>query len=342
MDVSQLGIEEARGRAFYRDVEARVRSLPGVESVTYAYSVPFGYYNSSEEVEAEDHPVPTDQPKPNAAYNLVGPQYFRTLQVPLVRGRAFTERDDERAPRVAIVNEHLARVLWPGEDAIGKRFTTNAGPPREVIGVVRDGKYRSMFENPGSWFFEPAAQRYEPLRVLQVRTAGDPEAMAPAVEREIRALNPDLPLYDVRSLERTLEGPNGFFLLRMGALFAGALGLLGLILALVGIYGVVSYTAAQRTQEIGVRMALGAQRADILSLMLGQGLRVIAVGIALGVVASVALSRVLSNLLFGISSTDPATFAAVPLLLGVMAVVASYLPALRATRIAPSVALRNE
>ncbi len=343
MDVSQLGVDEPRGRAFYQDVESRIRMLPGVESVTYAFSVPFGYYNSNDYVEAEDHPVPTDQRKPSAAYNLVGPDYFRTLKVPLARGRGFTAQDDERARRVAIVNEAMARILWPGEDPIGKRFkAANDGIPREVVGVTRTGKYRFIFEDPGPYYFEPIAQHYEALRVLQIRTSGDPEAMAPVVEKEIRALNPYLPVYDVRSLEHTLEGPNGFFLLRMGAMFGGALGLLGMLLALVGIYGVVSYTAAQRTQEIGVRMALGAQRRDILVLVVGHGFRLIAAGLALGVLAALALSRVLANLLFGISATDAATFTAVPLLLGVMALIASYLPALRASRIAPSVALRNE
>jgi predicted permease len=343
MDVSQLGLDEARGRAFYREVESRVRALPGIESVSWAYSVPFGYYNSTEYVEAEDHPLPTDQRKPSAPYNLVGPEYFRTLKIPLARGRDFTAQDDERARRVAIVNEFMARMLWPGEDPIGKRFrAANDGAWREVVGVTRTGKYRFIFEDPGPYYYEPIAQRYEPLRVLQIRTSGDPEAMAPSVEKEVRALNPDLPVYDVRSLEHTLDGPNGFFLLRMGALFGGTLGLLGLLLALVGIYGVVSYTAAQRTQEIGVRMALGAQRRDILTLVVGHGLRLIVAGLALGVLAAFALSRVLSNLLFGISATDAATFIAVPLLLGVMALVASYMPALRATRIAPAVALRNE
>ena len=166
--------------------------------------------------------------------------------------------------------------------------------------------------------------------------------MVPAIEKEIRALNPALPVYDVRSLEHALEGPNGFFLLRMGAMFGGALGLLGLLLALVGIYGVVSYTAAQRTQEIGVRMALGAQPRDILALVVGHGFRLIAAGLVIGILAALALSRVLANLLFGVSATDAATFTAVPFLLGLMALLASYLPALRATRIAPSVALRNE
>ena len=343
MDVSQLGVDEPRGRAFYRDVESRVRALPGVESVAWAYSVPFGYYNSTEYVEAEGHPLPTDQRKPSAPYNLVGPEYFRTLKIPIARGRDFTAQDDERARRVAIVNEFMARMLWPGEDPIGKRFrAANDGAWREVVGVTRTGKYRFIFEDPGPYYYEPIAQRYEPLRVLQIRTSGDPEGIAPAVEKEVRALNPDLPVYDVRSLEHTLDGPNGFFLLRLGALFGGTLGLLGLLLALVGIYGVVSYTVAQRTQEIGVRMALGAEHRDILALVVGHGFRLIAAGLAVGLLAAFALSRVLSNLLFGISATDAATFTVVPLLLGGMALVASWVPALRATRVAPSVALRNE
>jgi predicted permease len=342
MDVSQLGVDEPHGRQFYQAVESRIRTLSGIESVAYAYSVPFGYYNSSEYVEAEDHPLPADQPKPSAAYNLVGPDYFRTLRIPIVRGRGFTDRDDERSRRVSVINEYMAHLLWPNQDPIGRHFkAADDGMLREVIGVTPTGKYRFIFEDPNPYYFEPIAQHYQPLRVLQIRTIGDPESLAPAVEREIRMLNPDLPVYDVRSMEHTLDGPNGFWLLRMGAMFGGALGLLGLVLALVGIYGVVSYSAAQRTQEIGVRMALGAQPSDILNLVVGQGLRLIGAGLLVGVVAALALARVLGNLLFGISATDPTTFIAVPILLGAMALVASYLPALRATRIAPSVALRN-
>lgn len=344
MDVSQQGLDEARGKAFYRELESRVRALPGVESVSYAYSVPFGYYNSSEYVESEDHPVPKDQRRPSAAFNMVGPEYFRTLKVPLVRGRDFNGQDDERARPVAIVNEFMAERFWPGQDPIGKRFHMQGADTRwlEVVGVSRTGKYRYIFEDPGLYFFVPMAQHYRTQRVLHVRTAGPPETLAPAAQKEIRALSPDLPVFDVRSMEHMLEGPNGFFLLQMGALFGGGLGVLGLLLALVGIYGVVSYAAAQRTQEIGVRMALGAQRGDILQLVVGHGLRLVAVGLTVGLAASFGLSRLLANLLFGISSTDPATFASVPLILGAMAVVASYLPALRATRIDPSVALRNE
>jgi predicted permease len=344
MDVSQQGYDEARGREFYRAVEARVRTLPGVESVSYAFTVPFGYYNTSEYVEAEGQPIPSGQRRPAAGFNLVGPDYFQTMKIQVEQGRGFTPQDDERARPVAIVNELLAKRFWPGQDPIGKRFRMEGADKRwlEVVGVTKTGKYNYIFEDPGMYFFAPIAQQYRPLRVLHVRTTGAPEALAPAIQKEIRAINPDLPVYDVRSMEHMLQGPNGFFVLRMGALFGGALGVLGLVLALVGIYGVVSYAASQRTQEIGVRMALGAQRRDILRLVVGHGLLLIGMGVVVGLAASFGVSRLLSNLLFGISSTDPVTFVGVPLLLGSMAILASYVPALRATRIDPMRALRQD
>ncbi|HEX6973652.1 MAG TPA: ABC transporter permease [Vicinamibacterales bacterium] len=344
MDVSQMGFDESRGRAFYRAVEARVRTLPGVETVSYAYSVPFGYYNSSEYVEAEGQAPAPGERRPSAGFNMVGPEYFATMGITIVGGRGFTLQDDERGRPVAVVNEQFAKKLWPGQDPIGKRFRMAGTDARwlEVVGLTRTGNPQFIFDDPSPYFFAPIEQHYRPLRILQVRTTGEPEAIAPAIQKEIRAINPDLPVYDVRSMERVMQGPNGFFLLRMGALFGGALGVLGLVLALVGIYGVVAYAANQRTQEIGVRMALGAQRSDILRLVVGHGLMLIGAGVVVGLVASFGLARLLSNLLFGISSTDPLTFVAVPLVLGATAVLASYLPALRATRIDPMRALRQD
>ena len=344
MDVSQQAYTEARGRAFFRDVESRVRALPGVESVSYAFSVPFGYYNSSEFVEAEGHPVPKDQRRPSAGYNAVGPDYFQTMGVPIVKGRGFREQDDERAPRVAVVNELMAARFWPGQDPIGKRFRMQDGKGEwlEVAGVSKNGKYSYIFEDPRLYFFVPLEQQYRPMRALHVRSSQAPERLAPAIQKEIRVLDPDLPVYDVRTMARMLEGPNGFFLLQMGALFGGGLGLLGLVLALVGIYGVVSYTASRRTQEIGVRIALGAQPRDILGLVVGHGLLLVSIGIGIGLVAAAALAQLLKTLLFGVSTMDPATFVAVPLVLGAMAAVASYVPAVRAMRIEPMLALRQE
>jgi predicted permease len=344
MDVSQLGYDEARGRAFYRDLEARVSALPGVETASYAYSVPLGYYSTAEYVEAEGQPIPTEQRRPSAGFNPVGAAYFRTMRIPIVKGREFTLQDDAAGRRVAIVNEYMAAKLWPNEDPIGKRFRMSGENPPwlEVIGVSAQGKYNYIFEDPGMYFFVPIEQHYRPMRALQLRVAGDAEALAPLVQKEIRRLNPDLPVYDVRSMTRTLGGGNGFFLLQMGALFGGGLGVLGLLLALVGIYGVVSYSASQRTQEIGVRMALGAQTRDILRLVVGHGLLLVGAGIVIGLAAAAGMSRLLTTLLFGVSPTDPTTFVAVPLILGTMALVASYVPAFRATKVDPMRALRQE
>jgi predicted permease len=343
MDVSQLAMDEAAGRSFYRELEARVGSLPGVTSVSYAYSTPFGYYSSGEYVEVEGAPPVPNERRQAPGYNMVGAEYFRTLNVPIVRGRGFTPDDDERGRHVAVINEFMAARLWPGQDAIGKRFRMDGGDRAwlEVVGISRTGKYSNIFEDPGMYFFAPIAQHYRSLRVLHVRTSGSPDALAPAVEKEVRALNPELPVYDVRSLTKMLDGPNGFFLLQIGALFGGALGVLGLVLALVGVYGVVSYAAAQRTREIGVRMALGAQRPDILRLIVGRGLVLVAIGISAGMAAAFGVSRLLGTLLFGISPSDPLTFTVIPLALGLMALAASYLPALRATRVDPMVALRQ-
>jgi putative ABC transport system permease protein len=238
----------------------------------------------------------------------------------------------------------MAEKYWPGQDPIGKRFrsTDLRNEWMEVVGVVRTAKQSGIFSDPDGFFYVPIAQRYTSLRALQIRTAADPSSLAPLVAKEIRALDPDLPMFDVITMERMIQGPNGFFLLRMGAVFGGALGLLGLALALVGVYGVVSYAASQRTQEIGVRMALGASRPDILRLVLGRGLILIAAGVGAGTVAGLMVSRVLANFLFSVSPADPVTFIGVPALLGAMALAASGIPAFRATRIDPSVALRGD
>jgi len=230
MDVSQQGVGEARGHAFYREVEDRVRTLPGVQSVSYAYSVPFGYYSAGEVVEVEGNPVPADQRPPAVSYNVVGADYFDTLRIPLVRGRSFSVQDDEGAPRVAIVNQLMADRMWPGENAIGRRFRMQGNDTSwmEVVGVSKDGKYNFIFQDPTMYFFVSMAQHYRAMRAMHVRTGGSPDGLAPLVQKEIRALDPHLPIYDVRSMRRMLDGGNGFFLLHMGALFGGALGLLGL------------------------------------------------------------------------------------------------------------------
>jgi predicted permease len=344
MDVAQQGYDETRGRVFYEELLRRAQRIPGVESASLAYSVPLGYYNTAAFLEIEGQPPSTKARRPIAGYNAVTPEYIQTVKPRLIKGRFISPQDDERGRRVAVVNQYMAQHFWPGQDPIGKRFrsTDLKNVWLEVVGVVQDGKQTGLFSDPAGYFYVPVAQEYKSLRALQLRTAGDPSALAPLVAREIKSLDPDLPVFDVTTMERVIQGPNGFFLLRMGALFGGALGLLGLVLALVGVYGVVSYAASQRTQEIGLRMALGADRGEIMRLVLGRGLVLVAVGVAVGTACALSVSHLMANLLFSVSPVDPATFIGVPLMLGVMALAASFIPAFRATRIDPAVALRGD
>jgi predicted permease len=342
IDVAQKGYSEARGRAFYEELLRRAKALPGVQDASLAYSVPLSYYSSSAYIDVEGQASAVKLARPFAQYNSVTPEYIRTLRPRLARGRFIEPGDDERGMRIAVINEYMAHRFWPDQDAIGRRFrsTDLKNEWLLVVGIVRNAQ-QGLFSEPSAAFYVPAAQDYKSLRALQIRTYGDPAALAPLVQREIHALDPDLPVFDVTTMDQTVQGPNGFFLIRMGAVFGGALGLLGLVLALVGVYGVVSYAASQRTQEIGVRMALGAGRGEIVQLILGRGIVLVAAGLGVGIVIALSVSRLISNLLFNVSPSDPITFVGVPLLLGVMAMAASYVPAFRATRIDPAVALRS-
>ncbi len=344
MDVAQQGYDESRGRAFYKELERRVRSLPGVESVAIAYSIPMGYYNTAEYVNAEGQEVTAEKRRPLAGYNTISPEYLKTMRIPLLRGRNFTEQDTQNSTPVAIVNEFMAKHLWPGQEAIGRRFSMTGaqGPYIEVVGVTKLGKYTWIFDDPGMYFFLPMEQKYFSLHALQVRTTGRPEDLGVAIQKEIRALDASLPVFDVVTMQEALNGGNGFFLIRMGAMMAGALGSLGLLLAVVGVYGVVSYAASQRTHEIGIRMALGAQRSNILRMIFRHGLTLVLIGMTCGLAMAFVLARFIGNFLFGISSYDPVAFAGVSILLAAVAMLACLIPAQRATRVDPMIALRYE
>jgi putative ABC transport system permease protein len=338
------GYSEERSRSFFRALIERARALPGVESASLAHSSPMGYYSQGEYLNIEGQELAPDARRPVAGYNMISPGYLQTMRIPLLRGRDFTEEDNAASRPVALVNEFMARKFWPDQDPIGKRFSMSGpqGPFIEVVGVTKNGKYQWIFQDVESYFFLPMEQRFNSLQVLQARTSVPPASLAMALQKEIHALDPSLPVYDVMTMEEGLNGGNGFFLIRMGALIAGVLGMLGLALAIVGVYGVVSYAASQRTHEIGVRLALGAQRGDILKLVVGQGLLLVSVGVVIGLGLAFALSRFMANLLFGISAQDPITFGGVALLLGVIALVACWIPAQRATRVDPVIALRYE
>jgi predicted permease len=344
VDAEQIGYKEARGREFYRDVETRLRTVPGVQSVAQAFTVPLGYVSSGDRIWIENHPLEPGQQPADISYDMVSPGYLDTLQIPLLRGRKFTDADGEKAPSVAIINQFMAKKLWPNEDALGKRFSTKGptGPFTEIVGIVQDGKYQNVAEDPQPYFYVPIDQIYQSIRTIHVRTSVPPETLALQLESQVHELAPDLPVTQVQTMTESLQGANGFFLFRFGAQLTATMGLLGLVLAVVGIYSVVSYAAAQRTQEIGIRIAMGASPRDILKMVLRQGLGVVGIGLALGLVIALAGTRVMGGLFVGIKPSDPLTFTVVVLLLTAIALFACWVPARRATRIDPLIALRYE
>ncbi|MGZ4875000.1 MAG: ABC transporter permease [Candidatus Angelobacter sp.] len=344
METRTIGFDQPRTEQFFREMRDRVRVLPGVESASIATTVPMGYSNEVSRIFAEGQPQSNKEAAPSAFYNAIDPAYFSTMRIPLLRGRLFTDQDTDKTPRVAIVNEAMANKLWPGQDALGKRFSDTAasGPFLEVVGVARQGKYIDAVDPTTMFYYEPIAQNFRSFVTLQLRTAGSPEALIPVVEQQIHSLAPALPLTDVQTMEQSLGGVNGFFLYRMGSRFTVVLGLLGLVLALVGVYSVISYAASQKTHEIGVRMALGAGRGDILKMVLRQGFVLVGAGLLAGLVLTFLAARAIVSLLVGVSPSDPVTLISVALLLGVVGLVASYIPARRAMNIEPLRALKYE
>jgi len=343
-DVNGLGYSEARGREFYRDLETRIRALPGVVSEAQAFTVPLGYISEDVSVTIPGRPVEPGKQPPAIEDNSVTPGYFNTLRMPLLRGRDFTEADGPTAPPVAVISEAMAKKFWPAEDALGKQFLIKDNPakPIEVIGVIQDAKYRDITEEPRPIFYQPFAQSYMSMRTIHVRTSVPPESLAVQIQEQISELAPGLAVSEVQDMKQALQGANGFFFYSFGAQVTAVLGLLGLILAVVGIYSVVSYAAAQRTQEIGIRIAMGASPGDILKMVLRQGISVVGIGLALGLVISLAGTRLLSGLVVGVKPSDPITFIVVVLLLTGIALFACWIPARRATRIDPLIALRHE
>ncbi|HWO03080.1 MAG TPA: FtsX-like permease family protein [Blastocatellia bacterium] len=265
------------------------------------------------------------------------------MGIAVLEGREFTERDDQSSPKVAIVNETMARRYWPNQEALGKRFALKReGPYLEVVGVVRDGKYVFLGEDPRAFFYIPFGQNYRGDMALLLHSTGDDATALASLRQVVRELDPDLPLYDVKTMKSHLRDGLALLFVRLGARLATAFGLLGLVLALVGVYGVVSYSASQRTHEIGIRMALGANTTDVVKLVAGQGLALTLSGIAIGLGAAVMVTRIMTSLLYGVSATDPLTFGVIALLLAGVALAASLIPARRALKVDPIVALRYE
>ena len=348
INVQPFGYDEARGRAYYRQLIDRVRALPGVRAAAYADHLPLGSITRMEPIAPEgaasdDVSAAPGPRRPAFDMAIVSPGYFEAIGTPLLEGRGFTEADTAQAAPVVVVNEQMAQRFWPHATAVGRYVTLGgSGQSRvraQVIGVARTGRYSSLGEEPKPYFYRSLLQSYEPGLQLIVRTAADQPIIA-AVREQVRALDPRLALIGAETLEQHMQMP--LFPARAAGFFLGLFGALALTLAVVGLYSVISYAVSQRVREIGVRMALGARPRDVLRLVVAQGLRLTAVGLALGLGLAAIGTRVLSNVLYGISPTDPISYAAVTVVLTLAAAAASYVPARSATRVDPIRALRTQ
>ena len=338
-----LGLQQydrERGREFQRQALERARSLPGLQAAALTARPPLGSNQLGKGVFIQgDEPKNANQ-APIVLTTSISLDYFRTMETRLLQGRDFTAQDVAQSPPVAIVNEAFARRFWPGENPIGKRFNFTTGNWIEIVGVAQDGKYSSVDEKPESFVYLPLAQNYEGQVTLIARGAGDPNLLTAAIRNAVREVDGNLPLYNARTMVEHMELP--LQPARIAATALGGFGALALLLAAVGVFGVMSSAVTQRTREIGVRMALGAGSMEILKLIVGQGALLVGIGVVIGLGAAVLGTRLLANLLFGVSALDPLTFVGVTALLTATAFLACYLPARRATKVDPMVVLGQD
>jgi putative ABC transport system permease protein len=334
ISLSNAGYTQERGIDFYERLLQRLEGSPGVVSATVAHIVPLTLSNSVGPYHREGgEPVSMFQ-------NVVTRGHFRTLGIPLLQGRDFTAADRDGAPLVGIVNETLARRLWPGETAIGRRLRAGEGPWIEIIGLARDSKYVGISEDPKLFLYRPIGQHHESSASLLVKTHGDPTNALPAVRAAVQELDPDIPIVGGTSLERATN--ISMLPTEIAAGLASVLGMVALVLGAIGIYGVVSHLARQRTREVGIRIALGAEPSRVVRLMTREAVRWTATGLALGLVGALGVTRLLKDLLYGVAPTDPLSFGGIALLLAATAYGACWIPARRASRIDPLAALREE
>ena len=338
MDPGLQGYDATRSRSFWDRTLDEVRSLPEVGAAGLINDPPLGLGGSDGGVTIPGYEFGEGEQR-TVDYAFVTEGYFKAMGVRLLTGRTFTPDDDDHAPPVIVVNEHFAHHFWPGQSALGKVVNT-AGADHRVIGVVETGKYRSLGEPPTSFMFLAQRQRHVTGMTLVARVKGDPQVVMQRIREIVRAQDPDLPVYDVRTMESFMG--TALMPARLGGSVLGLFGLLGLVLAAVGIYGVMAYSVAQRRREIGIRVALGADRGTLIGMVLREGLRVTLLGAVIGLVAAAAAARLVKGLLYGVSTLDPVAFTAVPLVLVAVAALAVYLPARRAARADPMRVLKSE
>lgn len=345
VDLSLQGYDQTKGLSFQKQLLERVCALPGVESAAFAQHVPFNNNIVIRNAWPDNPTAHLPDGHTTVALTAVTPGFVTMFGVPLVRGRDLAPTDNEKTPPVAVINEAMAKAFWPGVDPIGQHFHRDwqGGPPIEVVGVVKTGKYIMLTEEPKPYYYVPFAQAYSMPASLVVRTIVDPHSLAGTLREVVKALDPDLPIYNLITLDDHMaSSPFALMPIRMGATLAGIQGGLGLLLAVLGLYSVVSYGVTRRTREIGVRMALGATQDDILRLVSREGLRLTLLGLLSGLVMALLLSFSLSRVLFGVQAIDPIAFPAVIVVLIATAAFACWLPARRATKVDPVEALRAE
>ena len=334
IDLAKQGYNAARGRVFQQQLLERVAQMPGVEAAGFAMTLPLNDGRWEDSIHREE-----DRKRVQTFQNVISPRYLDAMRIPILAGRALSDLDDSTRPSVGLVNETLAERMWPNDSPLGRRFIYK-GRTVEVVGLARDIKGRDLFERPGPMMYLPIAQDYHPTTVLHIRAGVAPTQLIPALRREIQALDPHLPIYSVKALGEHVAAtltPQ-----RLLAYLMTSLSLLALVLAGIGLYGLMSYTVTERTAEIGIRMALGARKQEVVRLFVARGIKLAGVGIVVGLIGAFGVTRLMKGLLFGVSPVDPLTFALVPLVLIAAALMACYIPARWAAGADPKIALRYE
>ena len=344
IDPYEVGYQEAQAKPLFREILERTRALPGVQSASLASAVPLSESISGADLVIPGYVVAKGQPAPHAEDLSVSGGYFATMGMRLLHGRDLSDADNEKSALVAVINQAMADHYWPGQDPLGRVFATSedATHPITIVGVVKNSRMSQLYGAYDLIFYLPIAQHYPATQTLQVRTEQAPQTVVTEIQQMVQSLAPALPIYGVRTMREALHGMNGLLLFEVGAGLAAALGLLGLTLAIVGVYGVMSFSVSQRTQEIGVRMALGARRGDILKMVGRRGLLMVGGGLLAGLLAAFAVGRLVGDFLVEVTPSDPTTYVGVSLLLALVALLAGYIPARRAMKVDPMVALRYE
>jgi len=339
VDLVPNGYTPDTGRQFHRRLTEALAAVPGVQSYALARQLPLGFGGSSSTGLSVDGYTPQENEELNVVYNIVGPRYFETMRIPLAAGREFTPQDARESRRVLIVNETMAKRYWPGRDAVGGRVKSGK-QDYEVVGVARDIKYFQLAEDAQPHMYFAFDQSFTSTAIVHVRAAGSAGPVLAAVREVVRSLDPNLPIFDARTMEEHMQ--SAVFAQKMGANLLGVMGALAVLLAAIGLYGVIAYAVSQRRQELGIRLALGAAPGDLLKMVMRQGMTLTGIGLAIGLALSLTMAGFMGSLLPGIAPYDPVTFVGVPLLLMTIAAIAALIPARRAGAVDPIVALRYE